>query len=315
MDNGILILVVSALGGSLLGAAVGWMVKSVQAQRKLNDLADAFQGRLDEVIAQRNDVAEQFTRSRARLKQVEAKSGERREKLVTLINKSRVLAKNVKLLQTERENTKTKLSTLQNALIALKQRTGDLQSAFKKAREFYKGELVKSLDARKQLEQEIKEARAQQQAFAKAVESSSLEHGSEENMVIAAQLRLGQLQVLERTVNKLEAENEQLRNEARQIRMEIAARDKDIAELEQLRINNKQLVKCVEALENSRKAHEEDANRYREKADQTEKLSDTLRMKLDDLQKNFADIEKQQSEAIEDVRKGAVVTLVRDRAG
>ena len=315
MDSGIFILVLSALGGALLGAGAGWLIKSVQAKQQLDDLAGAFQGRLDEVVAQRNDVAAQFTRSQSRLEQVEAKSAERREKLLTLIKRSRVLANNVKLLQQERENTKTKLSTLQNALIALKQRTGDLQSAFTKTREFYKRELTKSMQARKALEQELVEARAEQEAFAKAIESSSLEHGSEENMVMAAQLRLGQLQVLERSVNKLEAENEQLREEARQAKLELAARDKDLAEIEQLKINNRQLVQCVEALENSRKAHEEDANRYREKADETEKLSDTLRMRLDDLQKNFADIEKQQSEAIEDVRKAAVVPLVRNKAG
>ena len=315
MDSGIFISILSALGGCLLGAGVGWAVKTLRAKQQLNELAGAFQGRLDEVVAQRNDVAAQFTRSRSRLEQVEAKSAERREKLLTVIEKSRVLAKNVKLLQTERETTKTKLSTLQNALIALKQRTGELQSAFKKTREFYKRELMKSAQSRKELEQEIRSARAEQEAFAKAIESSSLEHGSEENMVIAAQLRLGQLQVLERTVNKLEAENQQLRDEARQVRQELASRDKDLAELEQLRINNKQLVQCVEALESSRKAHEEDANRYREKADETEKMSDTLRMKLDDLQKNFADIEKQQSEAIEDVRKAAVVPIMRNKAG
>ena len=315
MDSGLFISVVSAFAGVVLGAGVGWAIRTLRAKRQLEELASVFQGRLDEVVAQRNEVAARFTQSESRLEQAEAKSAERKEKLLKVMDRSRVLAKNVKLLQTERENTKSKLSTLQNALIALKQRTGDLQSAFKKTREFYKRELIKSAESRKELEQQIVKARADQEAFAKAVESSSLEHGSEENMVMAAQLRLGQLQVLERTVNKLEAENEQLRDETRQAKMELAARDKDRTELEQLRINNKQLVQCVEALENSRKAHEEDANRYREKADETEKMSDTLRMRLDDLQKNFADIEKQQSEAIEDVRKAEVVSLVRNKAG
>ncbi|MDJ0701261.1 MAG: hypothetical protein QNJ07_15545, partial [Woeseiaceae bacterium] len=65
---------------------------------------------------------------------------------------------------------------------------------------------------------------------------------------------------------------------------------------EELRLHNKQLVRCAEALEDSRKEHEADA--------------DTLRLKLDDLEKNFADMERQQNEALKDARKAAVVPLV-----
>ena len=64
-------------------------------------------------------------------------------------------------------------------------------------------------------------------------------------------------------------------------------------------------------LEDSRKEHEADAERYREQADQSEKLSDTLRLKLDDLEKNFADIKQQQDEAIEDVRNAAVIPILK----
>jgi predicted nucleic acid-binding Zn-ribbon protein len=133
-------------------------------------------------------------------------------------------------------------------------------------------------------------------------------------MVVAAQLRLGQLQVLERNVNKLEAENAQLNRDLIQVRREFDSRERALAELEELRIHNKQLVKCVEALESSRKASESDAERYREQADESEKMSETLRLRLDDLAANFADIEEQQNEALNEARDADVVPMVRKQS-
>jgi phage shock protein A len=81
--------------------------------------------------------------------------------------------------------------------------------------------------------------------------------------------------------------------------------------LEELRLHNQQLVRCVEALEGSRQEYEADAERYRDLADQSEKASDTLRLKLEDLEKDFADIEKQQHDALEDARDAKVVPILR----
>lgn len=313
MGDGILQIAVFAVGGCLLGATIGWAVQSIRNKQRVSQMASAARGKLKELVAQRDELASRLSRSQSELEQLEAAEARHSAELDSVLTKSRMLAKNVAILRNERETTKKKLGTLQNALVALKRQTSDLQTEFDKTREFYKRELLKSLQKRKALEEDIVNARAEQEAFAKAVESSVLEHGSEENMVIAAQLRLGQLQVLERTVNKLEAESEQLRDDARRARQELAAREKDLAELDQLRANNRQLVRCVEALEDSRKEYEADAERFRQQADQSEKLSDTLRLKLDDLEKNFADIEEQQHKAIADVRKAAVVPILRQR--
>lgn len=313
MGDGILQIALYAAAGGVLGAGIGWSVQFVRSNRRIRYLTSASQGKLDEVVAQRNELAGRLSRSQSRLEQLEAAGARQSAELGSALKKSKLLANNVRVLRKEREITKSKLGTLQNALASVKRQTNDLQTEFDKTRDFYKRELLKSLQRRKALEEDVIKARAEQESFAKAVESSVLEHGSEENMVIAAQLRLGQLQVLERTVNRLEAENERLREDARQLRQEFAAREKDLEALEQLRTNNRQLVRCVEALEDSRKAYEADAERYRQQADQSEKLSDTLRLKLDDLEKNFADIEKQQHEAIEDVRKAAVVPILRNQ--
>ena len=311
MGSGILGITLVALGGCLLGLLTGWSVQAVRNKRRIDRLTREALQKFDEVVAQKNNIASKYSQAKAQLERLEAASAKQSSELESVRTKSKLAQKNIRILRREREDTKSKLGTLQHALASLKQRTGDLQTEFVKTREFYKRELLKSLQKRKELEEAVVVARAEQQSFSKAVESSVLEHGSEENMVIAAQLRLGQLDVLERNVNKLEAENEQLRQDARRMKLQLESRERDLVELEQLRVNNRQLVKCIEALEDSRQEHEADAERYRQQADQSEKLSDTLRLKLDDLEKNFADMEKQQHEAIEDVRNAAVVPILR----
>jgi len=295
------------LGGGILGATCAWLVQMVKNKRRIDQLTHAALTKLDAVTTQRDTLAHKYSQSKTKIESLKVAIAKRKAESRSVFEKSKLLARNVLTLRSERENTKIKLSDLQNALGALRKQTAALQSEFEKAQEFYKRELVKSLERRKQLEQELTEARSEQEEFARMVESSSLEHGSEENMIVAAQLRLGQLKVLERNVNKLETENEELNKNLMQTRQELDARERDLAELEELRIHNKQLVLCVEALEGSRKEHETDAERYRQQADESEKMSDTLRLKLDDLERNFADIEKQQDAAIENARGAAAV--------
>jgi chromosome segregation ATPase len=302
-----------ALAGGILGIVCGWLVQAAISKRRIDQMASAAQTRLDAVTVQRDRFAHKYSKSRAKIESLQAKIAKRSAEFGSVLKKSKLLVKNVLTLRTEREHTKVKLGTMQNALGSLRQQTTALQSEFEKAREFYKRELIKSLEKRKLLEKEVKEARYEQESFAKLVESATLEHGSTENMIVAAQLRLGQLQVLERNVNKLEAENAHLNRDLVRIRQEFEARERDLAELEELRIHNQQLVRCVEALEGSRKEYESDAERYRQQADHSEKLSDTLRLKLDDLEKNFADIEKQQDQALKNARKAAVVPIIRNQ--
>ncbi len=301
MGSSILEIALYALGGGILGVVCGWLVQAMIGKRRIDQVTNAAATKLDGVTVERDDFANKYSRSRAKIESLQANIAKRRTAFESVLEKSKLLAKNVLMLRRERENTKIKLGTMQNALGSLRQQTTALQSEFEKAQEFYKRELLKSLEKRKLLEKEVDEARSEQESFAKLVESATLEHGSTENMI----------QVLERNVNKLEAENEDLNRDLVRIRQEFEAQKRDLAELEELRIHNKQLVHCVEALEGSRKEHETDADRYRQQADESEKLSDTLRLKLDDLEANFADIEKQQDQALKNVRKAAVVPILR----
>lgn len=310
MGSSTLHIALIALGGCFIGL-IAWAVQAVINKRRIARLMSVSRKEINDVGAERDALANKFSKARSTIKSLRASNAERHDELAALREKAKLLAKNVLTLRKERENTKIKVSTFQSTLTELRRQTTALQTEFAKAQNFYKRELAKSFDKRKTLEAEIKEARSEQEAFAKRVQAATLEHGSAENMIIAAQLRFGQLEVLERTVNKLEAENAQLNRDARKLRQEYDARERELAELEELRIHNKQLVRCVEALESSRKQHETDAERYREQADESEKLSDTLRLKLDDLATNFASIEKQQQQALSDARKATVIPMLR----
>ncbi len=302
-----------ALGGGILGAVCAWLMQAVVSRRRIDQITNAALTKLDAVTAQKDLLANKYSQSQTKIVSLRGAIADRNTEFEPLLKKSKLLAKNILMLRSEREGTKIKLSIMQSSLGSLRQQTTALQSEFGKTQDFYKRELVKSLEKRKLLEKEIKEARTEQESFANLVESSTLEHGSTENMIVAAQLRLGQLKVLERNVNKLEADNAQLKDGAIQLKRELEARERDLAELEELRIHNQQLVRCAEALEDSRKEHETDAEGYRQQAVKSEELSDTLRLKLDDLEKNFADIEKQQDEALENARKATVVPMLRNQ--
>lgn len=302
-----------ALGGGILGAVCAWLVQAARSRHRIRQVTNAALRKLEDVTVQKVLLENKLSQSQTKIKSLRGTIVQRNTDFKSVRKKSKIFAKNVLMLRSERENTKVKLSVLQNALGSLKKQTAALQSEFVKSQEFYKRELIKSLEKRKLLKQQIKEARAEQESFANQVESSTLEHGSAENMVVAAQLRLGQLEVLERNVNKLEAENAQLRKDTVQSKQESEVQARDLAALEELKLHNKQLVQCVEALEDSRKEHETDAEEYRQRVVESEELSDTLRLKLEDLEKNFADIEKEQDEAIENARKAAVIPMLRNQ--
>ena len=362
MGSSIFSIVCYVLGGGILGAAAAWQIQVWASNRRMTNAKNMAQAHIDDITSQRNQFANEYAKARDKVKSLQAtvatrntelakrvtELAKRNTEIASVLEKSKLLAGNVRTLRTERANTKTQISTILKALESVKQQTSALQTEFEKAQEFYKRELLKSFEKRKLLEKEIKAARADQEALTREVESAVTEavtakaaaanpltaksgkaepapvkpaaakpappkqHSSDE-MVAEAKLRLGQLEVLERNVNKLEAENAEMNDDISRLKKEIEERDRNLAELEELRVNNRQLVRCVEALEGSRKEYESDAERYKAQADQSEQMSDTLRFKLDDLQKNFAEIEEQQGKALTNARKASVVPLMRNQ--
>ncbi len=314
MDGSALLITLTVLAACIVGAAAGWSVKAASGRRRVSRLASKYCQELADVMSQRDELADAYSRSRAKIESLRHNRTRLSDKLNSLSGKSRILAKNVVTLREEREKTKAKLVRIHNAMVSLQKRSTDLQAEFDSAREFYKRELARSFERRKAVESDFKKVRADHESLVALVESSTRQHGSAENLLTEAHLRLGQLDVLERNVNKLEDENARLRADAVRYKQELESNDRELQKLDELRHHNKQLVTALEALENSRQAHEADAERYRQQAGDSERESDTLRLKLDDLEKNFADIEKQQNRALEHAREASVVPLLRKQS-
>jgi predicted flap endonuclease-1-like 5' DNA nuclease len=214
--------------------------------------------------------------------------------------------KDIFTLRSEREDFKTRVREIQNQMSLMKFQSEELQREFLKSRDFYKGELTKAFERRRDIEVKLEQARAEQESFSNLLESSQSEHDSVNKMLASAQKRLSQMDLLERDVIRLEAENAQLNHDGTLARQEIETLRRDVAEMEELKVQNKELAEVLKSMESSRKQYESDAKRYRETAEHAEKKSETLRLRLDDVEKNFLEMEQQQRKALEDARKPEV---------
>ncbi|MCH8249680.1 MAG: hypothetical protein IH913_08740 [Proteobacteria bacterium] len=223
------------------------------------------------------------------------------------------MSKSIFTLRSEREDFKNKVSTFQNALAALKQQSAELQTEFVKSGDFYKGELAKSFEKRKELEVKSEKAKQEYESFSNLLQASRSEQDSVNKMLSSAQTRLSSLDKLEQNVIKLEAENAQLKHDSARTQQENEALKRDIGDQEDLKVQNKELSHCLKSMENSRKQYENDAKRYRDHAGQSEQQSETLRIRLDEVEKNFTEMEQQQRQAIKEARKATVDQVTIDQ--
>ena len=194
------------------------------------------------------------------------------------------------------------MAAFQNALTAVNQQSAELQQEFLKSGEVYKRELQKAFEKRKALEVKIDNAKLEHESFSNLLQATRSEQESVNKMLDSARNRLANLDALEQNVVALEAENAQLNHDFMRIKQENEGLLRDVAEQEELRVQNKELSHCLKSMESSRRQHEEDAKRYRENAHEYEKHSETLRMQLDEVEHHFADMEKQQRQALKEAR-------------
>jgi predicted flap endonuclease-1-like 5' DNA nuclease len=302
------------------GAAVGWLIKSVLGNGQINTLNDNWQAQLDDVVRQRDRLTAETGTLRTSIEAQEAVIHQRelaasraRTELNSALEKEKLMEKNIFTLRAEREDFKTKMSTFQNRMASLQQQSAELQSEFIKSRDFYVGELTKSFEKRKALEDKVGNSDKEHESFRNLLHSSRSEQESVNKMLAAAKARLDDLDALERSVIELEAENAQLKHDSARTRQENDALNRDVAEQEELKIQNKELAQVLKSMENSRNQYEDDANRYREHAGKHEKQSETLRLRLDEVEQNFLAIEKQQRSALKDARKSAAVQATNSK--
>lgn len=304
----------------LLGVLLGWAIGAWQARTRIGSLHDDWQIKLDNFVRERDRLSSETAHLRNTVEQqqgaihrAEVALSKNRTELESLRERNKQLNKDVFTLRSEREDFKGRVGEFQNQMSLMKRHATELQTEFLKSREFYKGELTKAFERRKDLEEKLDKTRAEQDSFANLLESSQSEHESVNKMLVSAQKRLGQMDILEQDVIRLEAENAQLNHDYTLARQEVETLQRDVAELEELKVQNKELAEVLKSMENSRRQYEVDAKRYRETAEQAEIKSETLRLRLDDVEKNFQDFERQQREAIKDARKSSVPKAVNGK--
>ena len=300
-------------GAAILGGVLVSVLLSRVHRRRLENQADDWQEKVDNVVRTRDRLLAEAESLRATIESQQATVTQHEHavakvgvELESYKEKEQQLNKDIFTLRAEREETKRKMTGFQQTLLSVKQQAQEIQTEFLKSREFYKNELTKAFERRRAVEIKLDDAMAEQDSFANLLRSSVSEKESVNKMLSAAQKRLENIDTLEQKNIELEAENAQLKHDSATAQQEIEMLRRDVEELEELKVQNKELSQCVTSLEESRRQYEQDARRYKERAGQSEQKSETLRIKLDEVEQNFLDIEKQQRKALKDARKATV---------
>lgn len=293
----------------VIGVLLGWLFRGANSKRSIEQLNDEWQVKLDDVVRQRDRLTVEAEKLRSTIEtqqgvvnRHEITIAKTRTDLESAYAKEKLMSKDLFNLRAEREGFKEKMAAFQNALSAVRQQSAELQQEFLKSGEVYKRELQKAFEKRKALEIKIDNAKLEHESFSNLLQATRSEQESVNKMLDSARNRLANLDALEQNVVSLEAENAQLNHDFMRVKQENEGLLRDVAELEELRVQNKELSHCLKSMESSRRQHEEDAKRYRENAHEYERHSETLRMQLDEVEKHFADMEKQQRQALKEAR-------------
>lgn len=300
------------LGAVIIGAAAAIVIMGRINRARLKKQDDEWQDQVESLARTRDRLASEVEALRSTIETQQAAMTQHEHAvaragvaLESSKEKEKQLTKDLFTLRAEREETKAKMNSFQVALIAVKQQAQEIQKEFLKSRDFYKNELTKAFERRRAVEIKLDDAKAEHDSFANLLRSSVSEKESVNKMLSAAKRRLENLDALEQKAIEFEAENAQLKHDAAIALQEIEILRRDVEELEELKIHNRELTQCVTSLEESRRQYETDAQRYKERAGQSEQKSETLRIRLDEVEQNFLDIEKQQREALQDARKAS----------
>ena len=302
------------LGTGVVAGLIAWLARGWFAKRQTVELIDDWESRIDALSRKHDSAVAEANRYRAIIETQQATISEKElvaqrssTSLNSALEKINSLSKDLFTLRAEREDSKQKLVNFQNALNSVRLQSQELQREFIKSREFYKAELKKAFEKRQALEVRIDNAQAEQDSLRNLLSGSRSEKESVNRMLASAKSRLAEIDKLERDVVRLEADNAQLNHDAALAKREIESLRRDVAELDELRVQNTELSEVVKSMEASRRQYEEDAKRYQGVASETEKQSETLRIRLDEVEKNFLALEQQQQDAIRQAREEAAI--------
>jgi len=295
-------LYLSAAAGA--GVILGWIIRSLISGRSLNQVGDDWQRRFDQAVRIKDQLAAENESLKTSIEAQEAvvhkhaqAAANTRTELESLREKVNALTKNTFVLGEERDELKNKLARVMGLVNTQKQQIADEQAEFAKASDFYKGQLEGALEQRTALERRVDDSKSEHESLRNLMISAKAEHESVSNLLATAQSRLENLDAMEQRVITLEAENAELRQETTQAKRTAEALQRDVDEMDALKVQNRDLSHCLQSMETSRKQYEEDALRYRSQYEDSEKQSETLRFKLGDIEKNWVEMQSKEQDA------------------
>lgn len=295
-------LYLSAAAGA--GVILGWIIRSLISGRSLNQVGDDWQRRFDKAVRIKDQLAAENESLKTSIEAQEAvvhkhaqAAANTRTELESLREKVNALTKNTFVLGEERDELKNKLARVMGLVNTQKQQIADEQAEFAKASDFYKGQLEGALEQRTALERRVDDSKSEHESLRNLMISAKAEHESVSNLLATAQSRLENLDAMEQRVITLEAENAELRQETTQAKRTAEALQRDVDEMDALKVQNRDLSHCLQSMETSRKQYEEDALRYRSQYEDSEKQSETLRFKLGDIEKNWVEMQSKEQDA------------------
>ena len=287
----------------ILGVLIGWLIRSRKSSASLDHLGSEWQTRFDHAVRQKDKMTAEAGSLRKSLeaeqallkKHIDAAQKGRTE-LESLREKANSLSKDLFTVGAERDELSDKVSRHIGLFTQAKQRIEELHTENAKVGEFYKAQIETSQEQRQVLERQIEHSKSENESLRNLLMSTKAEHESVSNMLASAKSRLQELETLEQKVISLEADNAELKHEAILLTREIDSLQRDAAEIETLKEQNRELAHCLESMESSRKQYEQDARRYRSQYEKSEHESETLRFKLGDIEKNLAELHHVQKE-------------------
>ena len=301
MSASIATLLASGALGLLTGAVVAWWMCRSHSSAALVEATRDWQEAYEAEVQQKERVTAQAAALKKAIDDERNAAAHHRHSALASLTELESLRENAKALKkeafsvgSERDELRNRLIGQQQSVLGAKRQLAELQGEFAKSRDFYKEQLARAFEQRKALERKVDDARSEHESVNNLLVSSKKEHESVSNMLAAAQARLEKLDALEQRVIELEADNAELRHEVTAARRDAAVLQRDVDELDALKVQNRELAHCLQSMENSRQQHEKDAARYRQQYDRSEQESDTLRMKLQDIETSLADMAEKQ---------------------
>ena len=273
------------LVAATVGAIIGWLIRSGLSRRSLNQ-ADRHKASLKSSLEAQQAAVHKHTQAATKT----------RTEIESLCEKVNTLSKNLLAVGAERDELKDKLSKIMALVSTGRQHMADQKAEIARIGDFYKGQLESALEQRTALEGKIAHANSENESLRNLLMSTKAEHESVSNLLTTAQSRLENLDAMEQRVITLEAENAELGQAATLAKREAEALQRDVAEMDALKVQNRDLAHCLESMESSRKQYEDDASRYRSQYEKSEKESDTLRFKLGDIEKHWAEMQRKDDE-------------------